>query len=59
MPLSMVSAPAVPAPAPAPAPAPVPAILPLRFLRGRKGGQQASYNGYVYTHDRRRPDGSR
>ena len=39
-------------PAPAPAPAPVPAqahppvpapILPLRFLKGRKGGRQTSY----------------
>ena len=47
----IISCPPVPATVPAP-------ILPLRSLKGRKGGRQVSYNGFVYSHDRIRPNGS-
>ena len=32
--------------------------LVLYFIRGRKGGQQACYDGYIYTIDRRKPAGT-
>ena len=40
-----------PNPTAPPDPLPEPPVLPLEFLRGRNGGQQCTFNAFIYTFD--------